>query len=368
MVTSSFLPGRGGIESHLAAVCDDLKPDLAVMAQSRRDGKPIPPDLGYETVGYPGPLFAPTPRAVQAVTAAARKLGVRKVLFGTPWPTGLIAPSLRDRGITYATLVHGSEFAVPVRTPIAGRRLEAMLAGADVIFPVSRFTEAAVQQRLRRRNLRVPGLHLLRPRVDLARFHPTDEAHGLRARLGLTGNKIILCFGRLVRRKGTHLVVRAMAEIRNQVPEAVLVVAGTGPESRPLQRLAARLKVPVLFAGRVPEGEAAAYYSMADVFCLAAYDRYGGLDTEGLGVVLLEAQACGTPCVAGRAGGTPEAVLHDETGFAVDARDPAELTTALLRLLTDGDLSSRMAASGRRFVEKEYGNRRIPDALITWLG
>ncbi|MDQ4125500.1 MAG: glycosyltransferase, partial [Actinomycetota bacterium] len=88
--------------------------------------------------------------------------------------------------------------------------------------------------------------------------------------------------------------------------------------------------------------------------------------TEGLGVVLLEASACEVPCVTGRSGGTPEAVVDGVTGFVVDARDRDRLAGAIVRLLEDRDLARRLGRSGRRHVSDEFGGR-IPKALTQWL-
>ncbi|MGH2819462.1 MAG: hypothetical protein ACRDJ5_02275, partial [Actinomycetota bacterium] len=73
VVTSSFLPGRGGIESFLAELCALVAPRLAVLAPAERDGRPIPRELGYPTSGYPGSMLVPSPKIVEAIAHAARR-------------------------------------------------------------------------------------------------------------------------------------------------------------------------------------------------------------------------------------------------------------------------------------------------------
>src|SRR5688500_17555645 len=95
MVTSSFLPGRGGIESYLSELCSLLSPRLAVLAPRARDGIPLPKDLSYPTRGGPGSMLIPDRRVVEATVRLARELGTDRVLFGTPWPLALIGPRLK---------------------------------------------------------------------------------------------------------------------------------------------------------------------------------------------------------------------------------------------------------------------------------
>lgn len=163
-------------------------------------------------------------------------------------------------------------------------------------------------------------------------------------------------------------MIGAMPEIVRRVPDAIYVVGGTGPEERKLRREAARLAAPVVFAGRVPDAEAPALYATADVFALPVVDRWFGLEIEGLGVVLLEAAACGTPCVTGRSGGTPEAVIDGETGYVLDATDREQLVDATVALLSDASLAARMGAAGRQHVAAKFASELPHEALQAWLG
>ncbi|HET7482090.1 MAG TPA: glycosyltransferase, partial [Actinomycetota bacterium] len=180
--------------------------------------------------------------------------------------------------------------------------------------------------------------------------------------------KVVLYFGRLVERKGVHNAIRAMPAIRDRVPDARLVVAGTGPQLGRLRRLAEGLHVPAVFTGRVPQELAAGVYAAADAFTLPVTDRWFGYEIEGLGVVLLEAAAAGTACVTGRSGGTPEAVVDGVTGFVVDAAAPSHLVRPITDLLTDEELASRMGEAGRRHVESVFTAPGALRPLLEWLG
>jgi phosphatidylinositol alpha-1,6-mannosyltransferase len=123
----------------------------------------------------------------------------------------------------------------------------------------------------------------------------------------------------------------------------------------------------VVFTGRVPATDAPGLHASASVFALPVVDRWGGRDTEGLGIALLEAQASGVPCVTGRSGGTPEAVVDGVTGRVIDARDHDALTRSLVFLLDNPDTAAAMGAAGREHVARNFSGG-LPVPLLDWLG
>ncbi|MDQ3953952.1 MAG: glycosyltransferase family 4 protein, partial [Actinomycetota bacterium] len=262
VVTSSFLPGRGGIESYLAQLCDELRPHLAVLAPATREGRHLPTDLPYQALGLHKQMLVPRPNLVPEIERHVRSTGVDRVLFGTPWPLSLLGPRLRSLGLPYAVIVHGAEMLVPSRIPVVRTRLARALAGADLLLSVSEFTKHRTQEFIARAGLKSPPSALLRARVDLARFKPQAGTPETRAKIGLDDeDRMILCFGRLVKRKGTHRLIEALERIGGRVPRAVLVVGGTGPELAKLKRLAARRRGRVIFLDRVAEDDAPALFA-----------------------------------------------------------------------------------------------------------
>jgi phosphatidylinositol alpha-1,6-mannosyltransferase len=369
MVTSSFLPGRGGIESYLAELCSLVAPRIAVLGPSRRDGIPIPQDLGYPTHGYEGgSMLVPSRKVVQAISSLTARYGTTKVIFGTPWPLGLRGLDLTQRGLRYVAIVHGAELIVPSSVVGLRGRLARAMSAADLLLPVSSYTGEALRDLIEAQDLPVPPIERLRARVDLDRFHPKADTTSVRKRLGLSPeDKVVLCFGRLVKRKGVDRLIAALPAINERVPEAVVVIAGTGPEQDRLEKLAHASTGRVIVAGRVEDADAPAYYALAEVFALPVADRYFGLEIEGLGVVLLEAAASGTPCVTGRSGGTPEAVLDSSTGFVVDAKDLNQLSDRIAWLLEHPERATEMGLAGREHVRKEFSALELPASFLAWL-
>ena len=366
LVTSSFLPGRGGIESYLAELCDLVAPRLAVLAAPERDGERLPTGLSYETIPGPARMLWPGRAVLDAIVSEARRLGTDRVVFGTPWPLVLLGPRLAQHGLRYSVIVHGAELLVPAAVPLLRRRVARALGGAELLLPVSEFTASHVVRLLDSTGSDLPSLRVLRARVDLDRFRPDVDTDAVSERYGLGERPVVLCFGRLVPRKGVDRLIRVMPEITRRVPGAVLFVAGTGPEEKKLRRLAAPLGSDVVFGGRIPEDDAGAVYARADVFALPVADRWFGLEIEGLGVVLLEAAAAGVACVTGRSGGTPEAVVDGVTGYVADPETPL-FAERIVTLLSDGALRSRMGEAGRAHVARNFSEAAATEPLMEWL-
>ncbi|MFC4455905.1 glycosyltransferase [Deinococcus sonorensis] len=178
---------------------------------------------------------------------------------------------------------------------------------------------------------------------------------------------LVLFVGRMVEKKGVADLLRAMQQVRAQLPEARLVLLGDGPLLTELQTLAGHLGLPCDFMGRQSVPEIQQWMAQASLLCVPSVTAQNG-DTEGLPTVVLEAQACGLPVVATEHAGIPEAVQHEVNGLVVPERDPAQLAAALTRLLTDAPLRQRFGQAARREVVRRFdaGNQvRVLEQLYT---
>jgi glycosyltransferase involved in cell wall biosynthesis len=174
----------------------------------------------------------------------------------------------------------------------------------------------------------------------------------------------VLFVGRLVERKGVHVLLRAIAAMRSEGSMRVHVV-GDGPERGRLESLSAALGVTdtVRFHGALPDAALAERFAACDAFVLpAVVDRKG--DTEGLGVVLLEALSAGAPVIASEAGGITDIVRHGETGLLVAPDDPAALAGAIRRLRDDPALAASLARGGLAHVQREFSWETIVERLV----
>lgn len=191
--------------------------------------------------------------------------------------------------------------------------------------------------------------------VDTRRFVPRGRPIAERERR-------VLFVGRLVEKKGCEHLIRAMAIVQASVPDARLVVAGDGPRGDDLRRLAATLRVDADFHGALSSHQVQNELALARALCLPSVTAANG-DAEGFGLVLLEAQASGVPVVTSAQGGREEGVREGVTGFTFAECDHDRLAFHLMRILTEDNISTSMAAAGPQFVAESFDLARCTEAL-----
>jgi phosphatidylinositol alpha-1,6-mannosyltransferase len=202
------------------------------------------------------------------------------------------------------------------------------------------------------------------PTVDEERFHPAPVDEELRRSVNVSGDKkLILSVGRLMRRKGFDNVIRSLPILLEQGLIIEYALIGIGNEKTYLQELAEELNVAehVHFLGHVSYEDLPRWYHACDLFAMPNRDIEG--DSEGFGLVFLEAAASGKPAIAGKAGGTSSAVIDGKTGLLVDGENVAEIATAMGRLLDDPEESSRLGHAARQRVLENYIHKRRVDQL-----
>lgn len=250
----------------------------------------------------------------------------------------------RFLGCRMINYIHGEEITTVTDYRFFGRHRRKYLRRADAVVAVSHFTRNAL---IRIMGVDEKKITLIHNGVNTERFVPGDRNPVLIERHGLQGRQIILTVGRIVPRKGLDAVIRALPQVLEQAPDAHYLVVGDGHYRAALETLVERLGLRdrVTFAGKVAEEELADYYRIADVFAMPNREMPDG-DTEGFGLVFLEANACGVPVIGGRAGGAVEAVQDGENGILVDGWSLEDIAEALTRLLTDEALHDRIARRG----------------------
>jgi PEP-CTERM/exosortase A-associated glycosyltransferase len=190
--------------------------------------------------------------------------------------------------------------------------------------------------------------------VDPAVFTPRDgKDPALLAQYRLEGRKVIGFIGSFFQFEGLECLLRAVPHLRRLDPAIHVVIVGGGDRERALRHeaQAAGLDGAVVFTGRVPHEQVAAYYSIMDAL---VYPRLSRRITELVTPLKpLEAMALQRPVIASDVGGLKELVRDGETGLLFKADDPEALARACARLVQDPALAQRLAAQGRAFVERE---------------
>ena len=295
-------------------------------------------------------------RAFQVVRKVVRSEGVSQIHCGRCVPEGWIAWMLKSLyGIPYVCYVHGEDANAASSGASEGvlssRQLRWMtgrvLRSTQAVIANSRNSARIVQEQWA-----VPAehTHVLHPGVDTDYFVPAGRDAQVRAQLGWQERPVILTAGRLHRRKGQDMMIRALSTIREAIPDVLFAIVGDGHELGYLKQLTQdeNQQGHVLFMGNVSDEVLKQAYQQADLFVLP--NRQIGTDIEGFGMVLLEAQACGTPVVAGASGGTAETMSIPETGQVVPCDGPDDLASLVVQLLLDPACLARMGHAARDWV------------------
>ena len=271
---------------------------------------------------------------------------------GDLYPPGVIGVILQKMmGLPYVAYCHGEDIAITDRARYWPRIRDVIYQGASAVVANAEFA----RQNLLRIGIPDSRIVKITPGVDLERFTERSAREDLKQKWNLAGKKIVLTVARLVSRKGHDLVLRAIARLKQDLPEVVYLIVGHGPDEQRLQALAVELgiKDAVRFAGHVPEELLPDCYNLCDVFAMLNREEANG-DLEGFGMVFLEANAMGKPVIGGRSGGTAEAIEDNVSGFRVAVDQVEELTGALRMLLTDANLRRRIGEAGRERVQREF--------------
>jgi phosphatidylinositol alpha-1,6-mannosyltransferase len=290
--------------------------------------------------------------AVGRLRPLVREQGVGAVHCARCLPEGVMGLMLRWlTGVPYLCYVHGEDVTGATTSREQHFLARQVLRGAALVIANSHNTERILRDGWGLAPERVRVLH---PGVDTERFVPAPRDYRVRARLGWGERRVVLTVGRLQKRKGQDMLIRALPALRRAVPDVLYAVLGDGEERAALEELVDRegVRQHVQFLGEADDATLVRCYQQCDLFALP--NRQVGVDIEGFGMVLLEAQACGRPVLAGASGGTAETMRVPQTGRVVPCDGPEELTCVLTELLRQPELLEHMGAAGRAWVVERF--------------
>jgi glycosyltransferase involved in cell wall biosynthesis len=193
--------------------------------------------------------------------------------------------------------------------------------------------------------------------VDLARFHPDASARAaLRGELGISNEKLVFLFvGRLVRDKGVFDLIDAFALVSAEQPQWELWMVGPDEDNiqSDLEVRGARSGARIRWFDSTPSPER--FMAAADTFVLPSY-------REGFGSVIIEAAACGIPCIAYRIDGVIDAIVENSTGLFVNKGDIQSLSNSMKRIGSEHDLRFALGEAARVRAAKDFSSSAVSDA------
>ena len=216
---------------------------------------------------------------------------------------------------------------------------------ATLIVTISKYSQGKI---LEHYGIGADKIRIIPNGVDTEKYRPTDGT-AARQLFGLGEEPCVLFVGSFIHRKGLPYLIDAAEKVVKERTNTKLLMVGDGPlKGWLLDTLRKKgLLNNFVFLGKLDENQLVSAYNAADVFVLPSIQ-------EGQGIVLLEAQSCAKPVVAFGVGGVNEAVKDGETGFLVDVGQVDELSGALVKLLGDKALASKMGGNGREFVAGNF--------------
>ncbi len=358
-ITNDFGPRAGGIETFVIGLIERMPKNSVIVFTSSQEGSaPFDEEwmtkFGVEVIRDRSKVLLPTWRVSRNVRELLKEREIRTVFFGAAAPLALLSHGLRKSGASkIIALTHGHEVWWSKIWPFSWA-MRLIGNGVDHLTYLGEFTRGNIAAALSPQAQ--SAMVKIAPGIDTEHFAPRSDAEGLRSELGLIDKKVIVSVGRLVHRKGQDTLIDSLPEILRSIPTAHILFVGEGPYKDYLVKRASALNVlaHITFIGRIHHADLARYICVGDIFAMPSRSRLGGLEVEGLGIVYLEASACGLAVIGGISGGAPDALIEGETGFAVDGTSATDVARASIMLLTQPELAQRMGARGRQWIIDEW--------------
>ncbi len=358
LVTNDLGPRSGGIETFILGLLEKLDGSQIAIYTSSQVGdiefdQKLTSQYGVLVYRDRAKILLPTRRVTRAVKALMRTHNSTTIWFGASAPLALMAPNLRKAGAKrIVALTHGHEVWW-AKVPLFNLAMRRIGNSCDVLTYLGEFTKSAIESSVGKR----VELIQIAPGISTDFFTPGPKPQDLISKYKIDNRPTLICVGRLVHRKGQDQLIAAMPQIKKSIPDALLLIIGSGPREKFLRKEIAKLDLAndVLLLGRITYDLLPKHILLGDVFVSPSRSRLAGLEVEGLGIVYLEAGSCGLPVIAGDSGGAPDAVQVNKTGLIVDGTDVNEIASACIKLLSDKKLAAEFGANARTWAV-EYWN------------
>lgn len=256
------------------------------------------------------------------------------------YPYGVIA-TLANIGLNKKLIINGigTYSVLPLDKPIKCSLLRWAYKKANKVLCISKFTEKQILNRVKLNNTII-----INHGVDYDKFQVNYQKQNT--------EKIVLSVGALKMRKGYHVSIPAIAEVKKKYPEIKYYIVGGKPTEMYLNLVEKyNLKENVRFFYNISDEELIKLYYDADIFLLTPV-TINDNDFEGFGLVYLEAGACGRPVIGTYDCGAEEAIINNTTGILISQNDVRATTEAVLKLLNNPDLAEKMGQNGKEFAKK----------------
>lgn len=231
-----------------------------------------------------------------------------------------------------------------------------LFARCKTVIVNSKFTRDRLAQKY---TIPLRNFVVMYPGVDINKFRPMTEielTENIRNyAVNIIDKNIILTVGRLDERKGHEMVIKALPYVKNEIPNISYLIAGDGSFRSQLEKQVHNLGLSdcVHFLGAVSDQDLLLLFNLCDAYVMPNREMDDG-DTEGFGMVFIEANACRKPVIAGRCGGAVEAVKENVSGLLVNSMDTKDIARNIIKLLNDKQLAQSLGENGFKRAVAEF--------------
>lgn len=283
-----------------------------------------------------------------AEVATREKLDLLHVHYAIPHAIcAYLAKQMAGQQLKIVTTLHGTDITILGYDSSLNNLIRFGIEQSDIVTAVSHSLVAETEQLIKPKK-EIRTVHNF---IDKRVYHKREMPH-LKKEYGiLEHEKVIIHISNFRKVKRVEDIIQAFARIEQQVPSKLLLV-GDGPELCAMTKLVRELQLEgkVLFLGKQDNVEE--LLSMSDLMLLLS-------TKESFGLVLLEAMACGVPCIGTRVGGIPEVIMNGETGYTCELGDVEDVAKKAVHLLSDEVLHQQMVKQAQQAVKEHFSSEKI---------
>lgn len=341
LITLEYPPQVGGVANYYYQLVNNLsKINVEVITNENK-----------QLIGS-WPVF-PWLKSFFTIKNYLKKNSIDYIFVGQILPLGTVAWLIKKiYKKPYVVFTHAMDVTFPQKYKRKKYLLKIILAAADKVITVSKFTKYELCKLIK--EVSQNKIEIISPAPNIVEndFLNLDIVD---LKNKYHDKKIILSVGRIIERKGYDRVIQSLPSIISTIPNILYIIVGEGIYQNTLQKLVDQLKLSdyVMFAGKLTNIQVAQYYKLCDCFIMTSRELENH-DVEGFGLVYLEANSFGKPVIAGKSGGIEDAVIDGKSGYLVDPNDVAMIKNAIIKVLTNQEITMKMGQFGKDRVNHDF--------------
>lgn len=351
LITLDFWPNQGGVANYYYNLVRNLEKDKIFVLTSVFKG-----NLNQDFKIYNSSLLYKNfwPKWLKCFFESyriIRKEKIETIWVGNLLPIGIVAFLIKKIfRIPYFVSLHGLDVLLAKKNPWKRFIAKIILENAKFITANSDFTSRILKSFVS--NLNIESIY---PGID-DKFVDIDEhkKENIIKKYNLSGKKIILSVGRVIKRKNHKLIIESVKILSKEYENFVCIIIGRGDNLDALKDLVKiyNLEKHVLFLENITDEDLPYFYDICDVFVMASINDKD--DVEGFGIVYLEAGIFKKVAIASNSGGAKEIIKNNETGYLIDSNNTRELSDKILNIFNDTELAENLGARAYEVVMDNF--------------